>query len=185
MASVAAQLLKFGCPRGIHGIPSLSRAWSSSLSRFFATSARPPSVDDQDVFILLDEAHDEGKLGLPLKKAFDMRMELDRDLELNDISNELMGKFIEADDTLFSPPILFEDNLEREEFKVDLLNEVLNELEDEPYCENCDAFHELEGTANCLGVYFAPGGFVGSMGDGIMPEFDPSHDHYRGYEWED
>jgi hypothetical protein len=66
-------------------------------------------------------------------------------------------------------------------------NEALRLLKDEPLCGACNEYHEAETQAQCFGMYLGEGGFVGNVGDGIMPECDPTslgaptREHHRRY----
>jgi len=42
-----------------------------------------------------------------------------------------------------------------------------------PYCPECDEYGH-ETSAECLGLYFGHGSYIGEIGDGFMPDCDPA-----------
>ena len=50
----------------------------------------------------------------------------------------------------------------------------------EEYCAECDEYGHTT-TLECLGYYAGPGSYVGEIGDGFMPAYDPASSDFEGY----
>lgn len=133
---------------------------------------------EEDVYDLRELASDgDLQFGRLLKQADEIRTSIGRDLKGEDLPSE----FFELGEECWSIAVKNEEGCPN----IHVINETLNQLEDEPYCTVCQAYHEPESQSTCYGLYTGPGGFIGQNGDESMPSLDPTSTDYRGHRWED